>query len=67
MMYSLEGYMNYLLWMAPALLLAMWAQWKVRGTYAAAAEVPAHLSGAAAARHILAADQNPAFARLQKS
>ena len=53
MMYSLEGYMNYLLWMAPALLLAMWAQWKVRGTYAAAAEVPARLSGAAAARHIL--------------
>ena len=45
--------MNYLLWMAPALLLAMWAQWKVRGTYAAAAEVPARLSGAAAARHIL--------------
>jgi uncharacterized protein len=53
MMFSLEGYMNYLLWMAPALLLAMWAQWKVRGTYAAAAEVPARLSGAAAARHIL--------------
>lgn len=53
MMFSLEGYMNYLLWMAPALLLAMWAQWKVRGTYAAAAEVPAGLSGAAAARHIL--------------
>ncbi|MBL9161248.1 MAG: zinc metallopeptidase [Planctomycetaceae bacterium] len=45
--------MNYLLWMAPALLLAMWAQWKVRGTYAAAAEVPSRLSGAAAARHIL--------------
>lgn len=53
MMPSLQGYMNYLLWMAPALLLAMWAQWKVRGTYAAAAEVPARLSGAAAARHIL--------------
>jgi len=53
MMFSLHGYMNYLLWMAPALLLAMWAQWKVRGTYAAAAEVPARLSGAAAARHIL--------------
>lgn len=52
-MLSLHGYMNYLLWMAPALLLAMWAQWKVRGTYAAAAEVPARLSGAAAARHIL--------------
>jgi Zn-dependent membrane protease YugP len=44
---------NYLLWMAPALLLAFWAQWKVRGTYAAAAEVPSRLSGAAAARHIL--------------
>jgi Zn-dependent membrane protease YugP len=53
MFFSLQGYMNYLLWMAPALLLAMWAQWKVRGTYAAAAEVPARLSGAAAARHIL--------------
>lgn len=50
---SLHGYMDYLLWMAPALLLALWAQWKVRGTYAAASEVPAHLSGAAAARHIL--------------
>jgi Zn-dependent membrane protease YugP len=33
--------------------LAFWAQWKVRGTYAAAAEVPSRLSGAAAARHIL--------------
>ena len=44
---------NYLLWMAPALILAFWAQWKVRGTYAAAAEVPSRLSGAAAARHIL--------------
>ena len=53
MIFSLHGYMTYLLWMAPALLLAMWAQWKVRGTYAAAAEVPARLSGAAAARHIL--------------
>ena len=53
MMYSLDGYLNYLLWMAPALILAMWAQWKVRGTYAAAAEVPSRLSGAAAARHIL--------------
>ncbi len=53
MIFSLEGYMNYLLWMAPALILAMWAQWKVRGTYAAAAEVPSRLTGAAAARHIL--------------
>jgi uncharacterized protein len=53
MFFSPHGYMNYLLWMAPALLLALWAQWKVRGTYAAASEVPARLSGAAAARHIL--------------
>ncbi len=52
-MYSLQGYMNYLIWMAPALLLALWAQWKVKGTYAAAQRVPARLSGAAAARHIL--------------
>jgi Zn-dependent membrane protease YugP len=49
----LYGYFNYLMWMAPALLLALWAQWKVRGTYAQASEVPARLSGAAAARHIL--------------
>lgn len=50
---SFQGYMNYLLWMAPAILLALWAQWKVRSTYAAAQQVPARLSGAAAARHIL--------------
>jgi len=53
MFFSLEGYMHYLMWMAPAILLGLWAQWKVRGTYAAAQEVPARLSGAAAARHIL--------------
>jgi Zn-dependent membrane protease YugP len=53
MFFSFQGYMQYLLWMAPALLLAMWAQWKVRGTYAEAAQVPARLSGAAAARYIL--------------
>jgi Zn-dependent membrane protease YugP len=47
------GYFQYLLFIAPALLLALWAQWKVRGTYAQAQQVPARLSGAAAARHIL--------------
>jgi Zn-dependent membrane protease YugP len=47
------GYLNYLLFIAPALLLALWAQWRVRSTYAQASQVPAHLSGAAAARHIL--------------
>jgi Zn-dependent membrane protease YugP len=45
--------LNYLLWIAPALLLAFWAQMRVRSTYAQASQVPARLSGAAAARHIL--------------
>jgi Zn-dependent membrane protease YugP len=44
---------NYLLWVAPAVLLGMWAQWRVHATYAAARQQPAPLSGAAAARHIL--------------
>jgi uncharacterized protein len=49
----LQQYMQYLIWIAPALLLAMWAQFRVRSTYAQASQVPARLSGAAAARHIL--------------
>jgi Zn-dependent membrane protease YugP len=44
---------NYMLAIAPAMLLALWAQWRVRSSFAAAAEQPAPLSGAAAARHIL--------------
>ncbi|MCE9630962.1 MAG: zinc metallopeptidase [Planctomycetia bacterium] len=44
---------NYLLWIAPAMLLAMWAQWRVHSAFAAAAREPAPLTGAAAARHIL--------------
>jgi Zn-dependent membrane protease YugP len=43
----------YLLYVAPALLLAFWAQMRVKSTYAAAQQMPAPLSGAAAARHIL--------------
>ena len=43
----------YFLFLAPGMLLAFWAQMKVRSTYAQAQEVPARLSGAAAARHIL--------------
>ena len=43
----------YLLYIAPAFLLALWAQAKVKTTYAAADRVAAPLSGAAAARHIL--------------
>jgi uncharacterized protein len=44
---------RYLIFIAPALLLAFWAQMRVRSTYARAGQVPARLSGAAAARHIL--------------
>ncbi len=44
---------HYLLWVSPALLLALWAQMRVKLTYAEAQQIPAPLSGAAAARHIL--------------
>jgi Zn-dependent membrane protease YugP len=44
---------KYLLMVAPALLLALWAQMRIRSTYAVAKREPARLSGAAAARHIL--------------
>jgi Zn-dependent membrane protease YugP len=44
---------NLLFWIAPAVLLAFWAQWRVKANFAAAAREPAALSGAAAARHIL--------------
>jgi uncharacterized protein len=45
--------MNYFFWAAPAILLALWAQWRVKSSFAAASREPAPLSGAAAARHIL--------------
>ncbi|RLS35719.1 MAG: zinc metallopeptidase [Planctomycetota bacterium] len=38
---------------APALVLAMWAQWRVKSSFESASHEPAPLSGAAAARHIL--------------
>ena len=38
---------------APAIMLAMWAQWRVRASFAAASQEPAPLTGAAAARYIL--------------
>ena len=44
---------NYMLAIAPAILLALWAQWRVQASFAAAAREPAPLTGAAAARHIL--------------
>lgn len=43
----------YLIMIAPAVLLGLWAQFRVRSTYASAGRVPARLSGAAAARHLL--------------
>ena len=43
----------YLIFLAPALILMMWAQARVRSTFHQGQEVPAALSGAAAARHIL--------------
>jgi uncharacterized protein len=43
----------YFLYIAPALLLGMWAQFRIRSTYAQAQKMAAPLSGAAAARHIL--------------
>jgi uncharacterized protein len=43
----------YFLFIAPALLLGMWAQFRIRTAYAKAQQLAAPLSGAAAARHIL--------------
>ena len=43
----------YLACMAPGLILALWAQARIKSTYAKAQRQPAPLSGAAAARHIL--------------
>jgi Zn-dependent membrane protease YugP len=43
----------YFVFLAPALLLGLWAQARVRSAYAAAEQVPAPMSGAAAARYVL--------------
>ncbi len=43
----------YFLIVLPAFLLGLWAQLRIRVNYAAAEQMPAPLSGAAAARHIL--------------
>lgn len=42
-----------LIFIAPALLLGMWAQFRVRTAYASAQQVPSRLTGAAAAQYIL--------------
>ena len=43
----------YLLFIAPAVLLGLWAQWRVKSTYAMARQVPASMTGATAARRVL--------------
>ena len=47
--------MTYLLFMVPPLLLALWAQWRVKAAYHQASQVPAQsgLTGAEAARMLL--------------
>jgi uncharacterized protein len=44
---------HYLLFLLPAIVLGLWAQLRVKMAYAAAQRMPAPLSGAAAARHVL--------------
>lgn len=43
----------YFLIIAPAVLLGLWAQWRISASYGRAQQMAAPLSGAAAARHIL--------------
>jgi uncharacterized protein len=43
----------YFIMVLPALALALFAQWRIHANYAAASRIPAPLSGAAAARHVL--------------
>ncbi len=43
----------YFLFIAPAVLLGMWAQFRIHTTYGRAQQMPAPLTGGAAARHIL--------------
>jgi len=46
----------YILFLSPALILMLWAQFRVKSAFHQGMQVPAELSGAAAARYIL--DQN---------
>ena len=43
----------YLLFIAPAILLSLWAQFRLKATFATAGQQPAPMSGAAAARYVL--------------
>lgn len=44
---------RYFLFVAPAIALMFWAQWRIKSAYSRGLKVPARLSGAAAARYIL--------------
>ena len=43
----------YFLAIAPAVLLAIWAQMKIKSSYAAASKIPTRINGAAAAQRML--------------
>lgn len=43
----------YLLFIAPAFLLSLFASWRVKSTFASMSEIPARMSGAQAARQML--------------
>lgn len=43
----------YFVFLAPAMLLMLWAQWKTKSAFHEGLQVPAHLTGAAAAQLIL--------------
>jgi hypothetical protein len=48
-----SGYFDYLLFIGPAVLLGLWAQFRIRVAYSRAQQLAAPLSGAVAGRHIL--------------
>lgn len=43
----------YFLFLAPAILLGFWAQWRVKSAFAEGEQVAAHITGEAAARQVL--------------
>jgi Zn-dependent membrane protease YugP len=48
-----HAYFDYLIWISPALLLAFWAQMRVKSAFAGAAQVPVRMTGAQAAQQML--------------
>src|SRR5687768_7212101 len=43
----------YFVYVSPAIIMMLWAQYRVKSTYQRGSQVPAGLTGAAAAQHIL--------------